>query len=322
MYHKMSGDTFAASLSTAFLRGKLSAKACEMVWYAHNEGAQSRGTELMYKPGASIGFYAQHSERALGLDYDTETLYSVRAHNSPGQVRSEPHCHGSPRPSLQLMKLGIKKFENLPELACAINSWLVLLSGRQRAARTLSSLESGGLASPLAMYLDAFSCIHLHAILGMTMLYLLTMRRHLLAVLVRSKMCRCGCRGWCILSDVEFPSVAQSRLKCTRFHETGLRGLTAVSPKFYRADWREAWPSPLTAWVSARGARVTTLVTHVSVLPKMNGPGDVEAVSFLYLLKSVRHCQAACGTCKRRVMYDLSLNSPWQSSTTHTVDGR
>ena len=182
------------------------------------------------------------------------------------------------------------------------------------------------------MYLDAF-CIHLHAILGMTMLYLLTMRRHLLAVLALSKMCRCGCRGWCSLSetfssiwwsleslaDLEFPSVAQSRLRCTRFHETGFRLLTAVSPKCYRADWREAWPSPLTAWVSAREARVTTLVPHVSVLPKMNGPGDVEAA---YLLKSVKDCSATCGTRERRVMTDVSLNSPWQSSMTHTVDGR
>ena len=39
------------------------------------------------------------------------------------------------------MKLCIKKFENLPELACAINLWLVLLNKRQRAARTLSSLD-------------------------------------------------------------------------------------------------------------------------------------------------------------------------------------
>ena len=69
MYQKMSGDTFAASLCV---------KACEMAWYAHNAGAQSRVTELMYKPRASTGFYAQHLERALGLDYDAESLYSVR----------------------------------------------------------------------------------------------------------------------------------------------------------------------------------------------------------------------------------------------------
>ena len=33
-------DTFAASLSTAFLKRKLSGKACEMAWYAHDAGAQ------------------------------------------------------------------------------------------------------------------------------------------------------------------------------------------------------------------------------------------------------------------------------------------
>ena len=61
-----------------FSEEKSWAKACEMVWYAHNAGAQSRVTELMYKPRASTEFYAQHLERALGLDYDAESLCSVR----------------------------------------------------------------------------------------------------------------------------------------------------------------------------------------------------------------------------------------------------
>ena len=48
------GDTFADYLSTAFLKGKLSAKTvCEIAWYAHSAGAQGRMTELMYKLGAS-----------------------------------------------------------------------------------------------------------------------------------------------------------------------------------------------------------------------------------------------------------------------------
>ena len=38
---------------------------------------------------------------------------------------------------------------------------------------------------------------------------LLTMRRHLLAVLVRSEICRCGCKGWCGLHEV-FSSIRRS----------------------------------------------------------------------------------------------------------------
>ena len=51
---------------------------CEIAWYAHKAGAQGRVTELMYKPRASTGNYAQHWKRALGLDHETESLYTVR----------------------------------------------------------------------------------------------------------------------------------------------------------------------------------------------------------------------------------------------------
>ena len=59
--HEDVGDTFADYLTTVFLKVKLSAKTvCEIAEYAHSAGAQGRVTELMYKPGASTGNYAQH----------------------------------------------------------------------------------------------------------------------------------------------------------------------------------------------------------------------------------------------------------------------
>ena len=52
-------------------------------------------------------------------------------------------------------------------------------------------------AFPLALYLDGVPYTKLDGVIGFWIYNLVTNVRHLLGVIRKSKICRCGCRGWC-----------------------------------------------------------------------------------------------------------------------------
>ena len=50
---------------------------------------------------------------------------------------------------------------------------------------------------PLALYFDAMPYIKRDGVLAVVLVNILSGARHLLAVLRKSTLCRCGCAGWC-----------------------------------------------------------------------------------------------------------------------------
>ena len=147
---------------------------CEIEWYAHNAGAQGRVSELVYKPGN----YGQH-------DHETESLQQARMpaqdkndHNRTLMDLTVVPAHGSLH----------RDFEAQPDLADAVDAVAALAERTPTYYAYLIVAGSDGFVAPIC-----YPNIKEDAILGITMYNLLVSRRHLLAVLVRSKMCRCGC---------------------------------------------------------------------------------------------------------------------------------
>ena len=60
----------------------------------------------------------------------------------------------------------------------------------------------GQLVIPLALYIDAVKYTINDGVLGFYVYNMLTGCRWLCAVLRRSCVCRCGCKGWCSLSEI------------------------------------------------------------------------------------------------------------------------
>ena len=55
---------------------------------------------------------------------------------------------------------------------------------------------------PLALYLDGIKFMRAidpraDTVVAITMYNVMTMKRHLIAVISKREVCRCGCRGWC-----------------------------------------------------------------------------------------------------------------------------
>jgi len=55
---------------------------------------------------------------------------------------------------------------------------------------------------PLALYLDGVPSTKRDGVLGIFIYNLVTLKRHLIAVIRKSSLCKCGCKGWCTLHPV------------------------------------------------------------------------------------------------------------------------
>ena len=64
------------------------------------------------------------------------------------------------------------------------------------------AISSGFTAVPVALYFDAVPYTKNDGVLGIWVVNITTGRRHLIACLRKSKMCRCGCKSWCSLYEV------------------------------------------------------------------------------------------------------------------------
>ncbi len=58
---------------------------------------------------------------------------------------------------------------------------------------------AGQVVHPIALYMDGVAFQRQDSVLGVWCYHLFSSRRHLIAVVRRSEMCNCGCRGWCTL---------------------------------------------------------------------------------------------------------------------------
>ena len=187
------GSRLADYLIEMHIAGKLSAKlVCEISWFASKAGAVGEVATLMYKPGASTGNYSRHLKRALGLDAHAKELYKITL---PGQNkfdlgRTTLTCPAVP-PHEALENDFLQHPQMQEELMSSVESaeWAPTYYSHP-VVRNADSL-----VVPVAIYMDGFPYTKHDAILGITVYNLLTSRRHLSVVLVKSKMCRCGCKG-------------------------------------------------------------------------------------------------------------------------------
>ena len=66
----------------------------------------------------------------------------------------------------------------------------------------LAAVAAGVPAYPLGLYLDGVQCWNRDGVIGFYLWSMTTGIWHLLCVLQKSTLCRCGCRGWCSLWPV------------------------------------------------------------------------------------------------------------------------
>ena len=180
----------------------LSAKqTCVLAWWAAKAGAVGESSKIGLRPDQQSGKYSRHFDIWSGAGTDSLDLYQLPLGR---RLRFEAARTYTPLPirvphealGEELLQCGDAQAEL--EIATRTKD----LPKRYFEHQAVTSAPAGTLVHPFCIYIDAMPFTRSDSILGITVYFLLTERRHLVFVIRKSEVCSCGCRGWCSLAPV------------------------------------------------------------------------------------------------------------------------
>ena len=178
----------------------ISAKnCCILAYWASKAGAVGLCNKLAYRPDdPSTGHYSRHFDDVVGTRLDSAMdWYDLSV---PGHKRSDAsRCtvETSFVPPHEALDAEIHNIDASALLRAAKN-------GKHLPPSYFDHLVVVGAPAetpvyPIAVYMDGVRFTRTDSAHGVTVYNVLTGVRHLVAVLRKSEVCRCGCRGWCTM---------------------------------------------------------------------------------------------------------------------------
>ena len=192
--------TLADILLAKFNAGKwYAADICKMAYWvkAMTGGRAGPAAELSKRPGLPTGHYNKHMKVITGVADEDETLDHLEMPCSDSGDGSRisyrlpvipPHEHlnremGERREVLEERLASHVRGDKLPPI----------YTEHPVTAKTR------GRAQPIALYIDGVPTTKTDGVLGIWVYFCLSEARHLVAVIQKSRLCKCGCKGWCSL---------------------------------------------------------------------------------------------------------------------------
>ena len=299
--------------------GKMNAKVlCIVAYWASKAGAVGTVSRLAFAPGkSSDGAYQRHLDSVLQVESELEgKLYELAI---PGHDKFDMSRSSHMVSTMPAHEVLFDEYVEHPELAARLEDMLAsdeVPPPYHTHPVVLRHLRSEVPTFPLALYMDGVSCTKAETVLNITVQSLASGRRHLLAVVRKSRMCRCGCAGWCSTYPVMrwlhwcFSSLASGQFPRER-HDgkpwratDALRAARGGTPLPFvgalceiRGDWAEyAHTFGLPTWSSAdhpcffcKGSLVTCLG-----LLRSSRPGDLP-----WELKTHEDYESSCTACEQ-----------------------
>lgn len=197
------GDALGELLLTLMREGKMSATTvCKIGYWAGRAGATGLVAELGYRPTAGSGKFMQHIDTVTGMKLkDTKAqMYHVKA---PGLEKYDFSRSTHSIPVTPPHEGLVKEVQANPKLLDEAkakteqNHW-----PRCYYEHPVVRRAGGDTVIPLALYVDGISMTRNDSLVGIFVYSLVTMRRHLVSVLRKSFLCKCGCGGRCTLYPV------------------------------------------------------------------------------------------------------------------------
>jgi len=294
------------------VQGKLSATNCCLIsFWAARAGAAGGVQQLGKAPGASSGHYSSHFDKVIGHRESEKDLLWVdipcyRPFDAGRYVRQVPVF--PPHEILAEECAGDKGLIRQLKGSVDAGEWPPCYHSHPVVQQAKPAI-----AIPIAIYIDGIQFTRRDNILGVFCNNLATGVHHLVAVLRKSWMCRCGCRGWCslypLLETISWSLKAAARgvypdagpfgdLDPVRkeFSNSPL-GLVAAC-LFLKADWAEyAHTLGFFTWSSKRRPCV---FCDCNGQPWVTSTG-FDAISWPWNLTSFEQYKAACVVCERWV---------------------
>ena len=228
-------------------RGEIDAKrACIIAYWCQLSGLTGIVSKLALRPDSSSGHFRRkfRSATAHGDDLNS-VIVKAPGHSKASMTRIE-HSF----PCAPIWDIFNDEHAHEPDLD-------------QRHADSIAKGElprcyfehpvardSGFTAFPIAVYMDGFPTFKKDGLLGITVHFLLTQRRHLVTTIRKSRLCRCGCKGWCTL----FP------IFCFLHHCFA----SLAEGTFPETQWDgSAWIDSSRAWLAGKALRLKAALLYI-----------------------------------------------------------
>ena len=178
--------------------GHLSSKLfCNLCWWAAGFTMNPVIHKYAKAPGAPSGHYQPFLDQKFGTIPKKHTMYTF---DVPGHRRHDLQrtlCNVPVNPAHEQLALELKADPSVQlKLWEAVHEDKLPPSYHSHPV-VLSARAAGKLALPLALFLDGVPYSHTDGVLGVWLLNIVSGKRHLVVVLRKRIICKCGCRGWC-----------------------------------------------------------------------------------------------------------------------------
>ena len=193
----VAGEELYSLLLQLKLTGALSARqTCVLAFWATKAGATGPSSTLALRPDAASGKFSKRSDDAVGTYPRDADHYVV---DLGRRLRQDATRRWDPIPTMPPHQALAAEFEQhhgelTQELQRAKDNHE--LPPRYLQHPAVATAPAGVAVHPASLYMDAVQYHRLDSVLGLWAYFALSGRRHLVAVLRRSEMCSCGCRGW------------------------------------------------------------------------------------------------------------------------------
>lgn len=187
------GETLVEFLLSLHYAGKLSARTlCVICWFAAKSGAQGPVEKFGFRPEAPTGHFQRHLDSCTGANPKQQQRwrYSIAI---PGHSKYD------------VSRTAQDIYVNVPHEVLneeILEDPSILQKTRETQwppayyANPIVQGRGAGVVVPFALYVDAVPTTKRDSVLGFWMYNLVSLKRHLIVVLRKSALCRCGCRGW------------------------------------------------------------------------------------------------------------------------------
>ena len=194
------GQELASLLWELKHRCKLSAKyVCSIAWWAALHAGATSGPvfDMAYRPDVGptgTGRWSEHLDNLRRHDFSEKYRLDM-----PGYSKASDGRHTLSVPVVPPLEQFQAEFRLRPGLAAQVAAAIRdgVLPRRYLDHPIYRKAAPGTVVHPLVLYVDGIPTTRHGGVLCVTMYHWITKVRHLVCVLRKADLCRCGCRAWC-----------------------------------------------------------------------------------------------------------------------------
>ena len=325
------------------LKGTLSAKeACTLCFWASRAGAGGEAGKLGLRPDCQSGRYSAHFDSWIGVSTKGGDLYEMKV-----GLQKKHSCSRTFEPfPVRLAHEGLLE-ERMEDDSMDLQLEEAISNGEMPPKYfhhpLVRTAPAGVRVRPYVLYLDGIQYARRDSVLGIFCYWLFSKKRHLLAVIRKSELCKCGCHGLCSMRPL-FDVIAWSvSAMAAGKHPSARHDGTAWGPKdegrasyseqslgfvglclWVKADWSELVHTlGFLSW----GHAVSPCPFCWSSLPDLSVARGFSPIAMPRASKTHAHYESACSNCEISIVLSAAQIRTVRSSMiferrTGTPNGR